>query len=161
MKSLVVVISLAVTSAVFLIGSGSYTQPSDTSSSRSVGTPKTAADFYAVGFKASAAKNYTDAINDFNSAIVIKADYAEAYNMLGYCLRMTGNVQDSMKNYQKALELKPNFPEAREYYGEAFLMDNNLNGAVAQYIVIQKTNKRQAEILLASIGEYLKDHPAP
>jgi len=76
-------------------------------------------------------------------------------------MRMTGKVQDSMKNYQKALELKPNFPEAREYYGEAFLMDNNLGGAVAQYIIIQKTNQKQAAILLASIADYLKDHPAP
>ncbi len=135
--------------------------PSDTSSSSSGGTPQTAADFYAAGFKAAAVKNYADAITDFNSAIGMKADYPEAYNMLGYCLRMTGNVQDSMKKYQKALELKPDFPEAREYYGEAFLMDNNLNGAVSQYIIILKTNRKQAGLLLDSIAKYLKEHPAP
>ena len=90
------VIFLAGIGAVGLFGMGSYSQPSDSSGSQSAGPPKTAADFYAVGFKASAAKNYSDAINDFDSAIAIKADYAEAYNMLGYCLRMTGKVQDSM-----------------------------------------------------------------
>jgi len=161
MNRLLLVIFLAGIGAVGLFGSGTYQQPSDTSGSQSAGMPKTAADFYAAGFKASAAKNYGDAINDFTSAISIKADYAEAYNMLGYCLRMTGKVQDSMRNYQKALELKPNFPEAREYYGEAFLMDNNLGGAVSQYIVIQKTNQKQAAILLASIADFLKDHPSP
>jgi tetratricopeptide (TPR) repeat protein len=160
MNRLLLVVFLAGGVAVGLFGY-SGPSPADTSSTPSGGTPKTAADFYAVGFKAAAAKNYTDAINDFNSAIAIKADYAEAYNMLGYCLRMTGNVQDSMQKYRKALELKPDFPEAREYYGEAFLMDNNLNGAVAQYIVILKTNRKQAGLLLESIAKYLTEHPAP
>ena len=59
------------------------------------------------------------------------------------------------------MELKPNFPEAREYYGEAFLMDNNLGGAVSQYIIIQKTNQKLGAVLLASIADFLKDHPTP
>jgi len=158
MRRISVVLLLSALAAAGLFGLG--TAPSGGGQSSASAAPVTARDFYAVGYKASDAGKYDEAIGDFMSAIALKADYAEAYNMLGFCLRKTGKVQDAMQNYQKALALKPNFPEAREYYGEALLMASDLNGAVAQYIVLQKAGRREAKELLEKIADYLKDHPS-
>jgi Flp pilus assembly protein TadD len=129
------------------------------SSAQAVSAPVTATDFYAAGYKASQALRWDEAITDFQSAISLKPDYAEAYNMLGYSLRMTGNAKEAFVYYDKAIALKPNFPEAREYYGEAFLAVDDVKDAVRQYIVIQKAGKPQAKELLEKIDAYLAAHP--
>jgi Flp pilus assembly protein TadD len=118
-----------------------------------------ASDLYAKGYKASQAGRYDEAIGDFRAAIGIKANYAEAYNMLGFSLRKTGKVDEAFQDYEKALQLKPDFPEAREYYGEAFLMKNDLKDAVRQYLALQKSGRAQAKELLEKIDEYLKANP--
>jgi Flp pilus assembly protein TadD len=122
-------------------------------------TPTTAPQFYAAGYSASQANRFDEAIADFRSAISLKADYAEAYNMLGYCLRKSGNATEAFTDYEKALSLKPNFPEAREYYGETFLAVDNLKDALRQYVILQKAGKSQAKELLEKISDYLSAHP--
>jgi Flp pilus assembly protein TadD len=133
-------------------------------SSGGVGTaksaaPSTAPQFYTAGYNASQAGRYDEAIADFRSAIALKSDYAEAYNMLGFSLRKSGNVKEAFVDYEKALSLKPNFPEAREYYGETFLAVDDLKDAVRQYILIQKAGKAPAKELLEKIDDYLVAHP--
>lgn len=118
-----------------------------------------ASDLYAKGYKASQSGRFDEAIGDFRAAIEIKANYAEAYNMLGFSLRKSGKVDEAFQDYEKALQLKPNFPEAREYYGEAFLMKNDLKDAVRQYLALQKSGKAQAKELLEKIDEYLVANP--
>jgi len=154
------VLAIYAFAAAGLFALGTYPSPPAKGTNSSAATaPGTAEQFYAAGYKAATAGNFGEAISDFTSAIDMKADYAEAYNMLAYSQRMTGDIKNSMNNYVKALSLKPDFPQAREYYGEAFLMDNNLNGAVAQYIILEKARRREASVLLESISKYLSEHP--
>ena len=48
-----------------------------------------------------------NAIQSFENAIVIKSDYAEAYNNLGVTLQEVGRLDMAVKNYEKALTIKP------------------------------------------------------
>ena len=158
-RSFVFLISLFVAGALF--ASGSSGGSGGRSSSSGGGTTKVASgtpsaiDWYTRGSTASDAGKYQEAINDFQQAIALKADYAEAYNMLGFSTRKTGKVKDAFAYYEKALKLKPNFPEAREYYGEAYLQEGNLAKAVQQYIILQKAGTKNAAELLEKIDDFV------
>ncbi len=114
-----------------------------------------ALQLYNQGYAASDAGHWQEAIDAFKQAIALKADYAEAYNMLGYCTRKMGNVQGAFTYYEKALQLKPNFPEAREYYGEAYLQEGDLAKAVQQYIILYKEHSKNASELLDKIDDFV------
>ena len=56
---------------------------------------------------------YERAIQDYNKAIQLNPNYAEAYNNRGwayYCLKQYGK---ALKDFEKALELNPNFTLAK------------------------------------------------
>ena len=152
--SLGTVLFLLMAGALFASGSSGGSASSGSSSGGS-GSTTTALDWYNTGYAAANAGKYGDAITDFNNAIALKADYAEAYNMLGYCTRKMGDVAKAFTYYDKALKLKPNFPEAREYYGEAYLQEGNLAKAVQQYIILVKSNSKNASELLDQIDAYV------
>ncbi len=124
-------------------------------SGNSMSRSPSALEWYTMGSAAADAKKYNDAIQDFTNAIAVKSDYAEAYNMLGYCTRMIGNVTKAFSYYETALKLKPDFPEAREYYGEAWLQQGNLAKAVQQYIILDKAGSKNADELLEKIGTFV------
>jgi tetratricopeptide (TPR) repeat protein len=132
-----VVTGLVMAGALFAVGSSggsAGSSGSGTSASASPSKTPTALDLY---------------------AIALKSDYAEAYNMLGFCTRKQGNVAKAFTYYETALKLKPNFPEAREYYGEAFLQQGNLARAVQQYVILQKAGSKFASELLDEIDAFV------
>ncbi len=134
-------------------GGGGGGGGSSMSSNRS--TQPTAMDLYNQGYALSNAGRYQEAMSDFRQAISMKSDYAEAYNMLGFCTRKLGNVPAAFTYYEKALQLKPDFPEAREYYGEAYLQEGNLAKAVQQYIILEKSSSKNARELLDKIDGFV------
>jgi len=153
-RALVIFLSFLAAQAVLAAGSGGGGGWSN-SPTPSDANPTSALDWYNAGYSASDGGRYEEAIGDFNKALSLKPDYAEAYNMLGYCTRKLGNTSQAYAYYDKALQLKPNFPEAREYYGEAYLQDGNLVGAIKQYIVLEKAHDKNAVELLNKIGEFV------
>ncbi len=142
-------------SAGLIFASGSSGGTSGSSSGTSASKTPTALDWYNTGYAASQAAKYQEAATDFTNAIALKSDYAEAYNMLGFCTRKMGNVTKAMTYYDTALRLKPNFPEAREYYGEAWLQQGNLAKAVQQYIILEKAGSKNAAELLDQIDIFV------
>jgi len=156
-RFLLILICLVGAAAVFAAGStGGTTSGSSTSSSTSAtASPSTALDWYNAGYAAANAGKYQDGANAFQKAIALKSDYAEAYNMLGFCTRKLGNVKGAFSYYEKALSLKPNFPEAREYYGEAFVQVGNLARAVQQYVILARAGSKNASELLDVISDYV------
>jgi tetratricopeptide (TPR) repeat protein len=158
-RSFVFLISLFVAGALFANNSSGSSGGSSSGggggATKVASSTPSALDWYNRGFAASDAGKYQDAINDFQQAISLKADYAEAYNMLGFSTRKIGKVKDAFAYYEKALTLKSNFPEAREYYGEAFLQEGNLAKAVQQYIILQKAGTKNAGELLEKIDEFV------
>ena len=53
------------------------------------------------------------AIADYEKAIELKPDYAEAYYDLGNAYRAGGNLDRSIADYDKAIQLKPDYAEAQ------------------------------------------------
>ena len=155
-RTIVLFVSLLVAGTVFASGSGGGggAGGGGMGLSKSSG-PSSATDWYNAGYSASDAGRYQEAIGDFKTAISMKSDYAEAYNMLGFCTRKLGNVNEAFVYYEKALKLKPNFPEAREYYGEAYLQEGNLAKAVQQYIILEKAGNKNARELLEKIEGFV------
>ena len=146
-RAIVFIVCLAVAGSVFASGSGGGGMASR--------NPASAEDWYNVGYEKSNAGKYQEAIGDFKSALSLKGDYAEAYNMLGFCTRKLGDLPKAIGYYETALKLKPNFPEAREYFGETWLQQGNLAKAVQQYVILQKAHNKNADELLEKISDYV------
>ena len=77
------------------------------------------------------AKNeFKDAVNDFNQAVLIKPDYAEAFYNLGVTLREMGDSQNAINAYQEALKHNNHYPKAHNNLGQIFLVIGNLDSAI-------------------------------
>jgi Flp pilus assembly protein TadD len=59
------------------------------------------------------------AIADFNAALQIGPNYAEAHNDLGRALRQEGNIDGAITEYETALQIRPSFAEAHNNLGSA------------------------------------------
>jgi len=151
---LALVASLGMATAVFASGSGGGGSSSN-SGSNAMSRQPTYMDVYNQGYSLWKQGRYADAAPYFQQAIAMKGDYAEAYNMLGFCTRKTGDLGKAIGYYETALKLKPNFPEAREYFGEAYLEQGNLAKAVQQYVWLVKARSRNADELLEKISDYV------
>jgi len=53
------------------------------------------------------------AIEQYQQALSIKPDYAEAYNNLGYALEQTGQIAEARAEYEEALRISPDCAPAR------------------------------------------------
>ena len=80
-RSFVFLMSLFVAGALFAAGSsgGSSSSGGGGGTTRVASSTPSAIDWYNRGFAASDVGKYQDAINDFQQAISLRADYAEAY----------------------------------------------------------------------------------
>ncbi len=88
-----------------------------------------AASEYDRGVRARVVQNWTAAEDAFRRAIGFRADFADAWNELGYALRNQGRYAESLDAYGEALRLQPEFPEALEYLGEAYVKMGRLDDA--------------------------------
>jgi tetratricopeptide (TPR) repeat protein len=154
-RYIVILVSLFIAAAVFAAGSSGGGGGSTGAKSTSAPAQPTAVDKYNAGYALWNKGKYADAAPYFAEAISMKSDYAEAYNMLGFCTRMAGDLPKAIGYYETALKLKPNFPEAREYYGETWLKQGNLPKAVQQYIILNKMHSKNANELLEKISDYV------
>jgi tetratricopeptide (TPR) repeat protein len=155
-RTAVLLFSLTAAGAAFASGGEGGHMGGGVGESGPSSTPVSAQDWYNAGYSKTDAGRYDEAVSDFKTAISLRSDYAEAYNMLGFCTRKLGNVDEAFTYYDKALQLKPNFPEAREYYGEAYLQQGNLAKAMQQYIILEKAGSKQARELLKKIEDFVK-----
>src|SRR6266404_739400 len=77
--------------------------------------------------------NIDDAIDKYEEALRLHADYAEARYNLGSALLQQGKIDDAIQQCEKALELQPNDPDAHVVLGNAFMTKQDLDGAISQY----------------------------
>lgn len=84
---------------------------------------------YDRGVRARVARDWKTAETAFRRAIALRADFADAWNELGYALRNQKRYAESVKAYDEALRLRPDFPEALEYLGEAYVDMGRLDEA--------------------------------
>ena len=97
-----------------------------------------------------------DAVAQYQHALSLKPDFAEAHNNLGNALKEQGKLDDAVAQYQRALTLRPDFAEAHNSLGVLFNDQGKLDEAVAQYqrALALKPNLAEAYI---NLGSALKD----
>lgn len=84
--------------------------------------PGTGAEFYLQrGENFAGLHEYDRAIADYNMAIQLKPDYAEAYNDRGFAYYLKGNGERAIADFTRAIELRPNYPKAFNSRGVVYM----------------------------------------
>ena len=73
------------------------------------------------------------AMADFNQAIKLKADHAEAYNNRGVAYGNKGEYDSAITDFNQAIKLKSDNAEAYLNRGNAYYFKGDLNRAIADY----------------------------
>ncbi len=78
-------------------------------------------------------EKWDDAITQFQQALQIRPDYAEACNNLGLALFKEGRAGEAISQYKNALRLQPGYADASYNLGNAFLQKGRLDEAISCY----------------------------
>jgi len=113
------------------------------------------ADFYiSSGLAYGMGQKYDLAIADFNIALSIDPDNAEAYNNKGLYLSEGGKNDSSLVYFDKAISLKENFYQAYYNKGNALAKQGNYPGAIALYQQSLKAKPGYVDALLNMGNSY-------
>jgi protein O-mannosyl-transferase len=74
-----------------------------------------------------------EAMGNYQDAVQIKPDYADARNNLGNILLQKGRVEEAITQFQKTLQIKPDNADARYNLGLSFHQQGRLDEAISQY----------------------------
>ena len=74
-----------------------------------------------------------EAIAQYQKALEINPNDAEAHYNLGIALLQKGQVDEAMVQFQKALEINPNYAEAHNNLGLVLFQKGQVDEAIAQY----------------------------
>jgi tetratricopeptide (TPR) repeat protein len=74
-----------------------------------------------------------EAITQFQEALQIKPDYAEAHNDLGLALFQEGTVDEAITQFQKAVQINPALAAAHNNLGKVLLEKGRVDEAISQY----------------------------
>jgi tetratricopeptide (TPR) repeat protein len=74
-----------------------------------------------------------EAISEYQEAIRLKPDYADAHYNLGLALARKNQIDEAISQYQTALHLKPDSADAHYSLGIAFDNKNQFDEAVSQF----------------------------
>ncbi|KPK28219.1 MAG: hypothetical protein AMJ61_03210 [Desulfobacterales bacterium SG8_35_2] len=83
------------------------------------------------------------ALAQFQAALQINPDFADAYTNIGLLYIRLGQVQQALEYYQNALQLKPASPEAHNNIGVAYVRLEMLDKAVASFQESLRLNSQQ------------------
>ena len=73
------------------------------------------------------------AVKDYEKALALKPDYAEALYNLGITLRELDQIDAAIKSYKQALTIKPDYSGAHNNLGNIFLELGQLDDAVDHF----------------------------
>jgi tetratricopeptide (TPR) repeat protein len=107
----------------------------------------------------SAQKRLKKSAGKFREVVAVLPQNADAWQMLGYSLRMTDDLKGSFDAYWKALEIDPEHAGAHEYLGEAYLKAGKLEQAKGELAFLEKKGAKEAAVLAASIAAWEKANP--
>jgi lipoprotein NlpI len=89
--------------------------------------------------------DYPQAIKDFDEAIRIKPEYAEAYYNRGLAHKALGNAGQAIADYSRAISIKPNMAEAYNNRGNAYGESGDCNLALMDFNAALEINPSFAE----------------
>ena len=77
-----------------------------------------------------ALQKFSIAVDDFNEAITLNAEYAEAHYNLGVILREMGESAGAANAYKKALSINNNYPNAHNNLGQLLLVNGDFYSSI-------------------------------
>ena len=115
---LAVALSLGLSAGALAAGGGADPQPGPSQQAKPV-DPN-----YVRAKQMIEARDYRNSLPLLQQVVAKDPRNADAYNLMGYSLRMSGDANGSLQYYQQALAIDPRHLGAHEYIGEAYLMLN-------------------------------------
>jgi type IV pilus assembly protein PilF len=89
---------------------------------------------YNLGVQAQQSGNVQEALSEFQHAVELDPDNADAQNALGILLHLSFRRHgEAVEHYQKALEVRPNFSEARTNLANVYLDQGQYDAAIKLY----------------------------
>ena len=85
------------------------------------------------------------AVEDFNKALELKPDFADAYNNRGNAYHGKGNHDRAIEDYNAALELRPDYADAYYNRGNAYQSKENYGRAIEDYGTAIQLNPELAQ----------------
>lgn len=85
---------------------------------------QSAEDHYKSGISYVQQRKYAEAMREFEEAIKLKTDYAEAYHSLGPLYYLQDKPEEAVHAVKQAIRLKPNYPEAYNTLGSIYATQN-------------------------------------
>jgi len=114
-----------------------------------------------------AAHEYDAAIGEYNTAIRLRPDYAEAYNDRGHSYHWKGGNGDrAIADFTRAIELRPNYPTAYNNRGVVYMAGGQAAKAIAEFdralalnpnLRNAYVNRGNAQLRLLHVGAALDD----
>jgi tetratricopeptide (TPR) repeat protein len=96
-------------------------------------SPGDAESHYRRGLELFDAGDLEGAAEEYNAALQLKPDFAEAQTKLAYTLWRGGAPDEAISAAKRALRLNPNNPEAEKTIGLALVDEGDLDGAFSHY----------------------------
>lgn len=106
--------------------------------------PGSAYGHFAKGWLLNLERRFDEAITEYQEAIRIRHDFAEAYNGLGNVYYNLGKLDQALTEYQAAIFLDPAYIEARLNIAMLHYQKNRLDQAVSAYLIVIQINPKHA-----------------
>jgi tetratricopeptide (TPR) repeat protein len=74
-----------------------------------------------------------EAIRDYERALELNPDFADAHVNLGNALRQSGRIQESIGQYEQALRIRPDFAKAHNAFGIALVRVGRVTEAIGHW----------------------------
>jgi len=84
-------------------------------------------------FKSTVTIEYPDAMREFEAAVRIDPNHAEAHNNLGAMLHVSGRLDEAAAHYRRAFELRPDNAEARSNLGRLLMLQGKSADAASEF----------------------------
>jgi tetratricopeptide (TPR) repeat protein len=86
-----------------------------------------------------------EAIKEYQTALKLDHNYAEAHNFLGIAYASQGRLDEAIKEYQTAITIKPEYAEVHNNLGIAYANQGRLDEAIKEYQAALKISSNNVE----------------